>query len=289
MRQTIAAASAIAAVLLLAACGGASGSASGAAGSTASESPTPTASTAASASASPPPGYESLVVGGKVTTANICDAYTDTLTKFTENANAQLKTGNKYLGDPYTAAKFVNAVKWVDVDSEERLAILVDTAATSALNIVTDGQAGQVAELAPYIADSMDACGLTTAYTTAKVKASEVNDLAADLNSEAEDKPWYPKGYDEYYGDESLAWKWTEESCGYSSGYCWTMRVVSRDGCYNGLYGEINIEKNGVVIDYTNDVIGSLGAGKTAKLSFVHFDSGQGTLQGALSELTCNS
>ena len=67
------------------------------------------------------------------------------------------------------------------------------------------------------------------------------------------------------------------------------MRVVSRDGCYNGLYGEINIEKNGVVIDYTNDVIGSLGAGKTAKLSFVHFDSGQGTLQGALSELTCNS
>jgi hypothetical protein len=289
MRRTLITASVIAASVLLAACSGGASSGSSSAENAASQAPTTAESTAASASASAPAGYEALIADGKVTTAKICDTYTDVLTKFIANTNAQLKSGNKYVDDPYTAAKYINNVAWVDSDSKERLDSAVDKAATSALNVVTDGQAGKITDLAPYIADSMEACGLTTQYSTAQGKASEVNELAADLAAEAENKPWYPRGYSEYSGDDSLAWKWTDESCGYSSGYCWTMRVTSKDGCYSGLYGEINIEKNDVVIDYTNDVIGSLGAGDTAKLSFVHFGSGQGTLSAYLSELSCNN
>lgn len=97
---------------------------------------------------------------------------------------------------------------------------------------------------------------------------------------------WYPKGYREY--TDGLAWKWTDESCGYSSGYCWTLRVKTRNGCADGIYAEANIEQKGVVIGYTNDTLGSLRPGATAKLEFTHF-GGSGTLSASLTQLTCHN
>jgi len=289
MRRTLIASSIVTVGLLLTACSGGPASNSGSAGSGAETASSIEASSAASASTPAPVGYEVLIVDGKITTAKICEVYTTFLTKYVSDANALLKSGSKAVNDPYAASNYIEKASWANGDASEKFAAAMSKSAAAALNIVSDGQAGTVGSLDAYLADSIDACGLTTAYTTAKTKAGALATLVADLNAEAENVPWYPKGYDDYSSDESLAWKWTDESCGYSSGYCWTMRVISRDGCYSGLYGEINIEQNDVVIDYTNDVIGSLGAGKTAKLSFVHFDSGQGTLSAVLTELNCRS
>lgn len=224
-------------------------------------------------------------MGDRITTAAICDNYTDILAEFTDSSNARIKSGKKYVDDPYTAARYVGNVSWVDADSEERLSGLVDKAATSALNIVTDGQAGQVTDVSPYVADSMDACGLTKQFTTAKTKATAVNQLAADLYTEADNRPWYPKGYNEWLGGD-IAWKWTDESCGSSSGYCWTIRVVSDSGCYEGVYAEVNISQNDTIIGWSNDSLGSLPSGKTGKMEFTEY-GGSGTKSAQMTELNC--
>lgn len=287
MRRTLITASVIAASVLLAACSGGANSGSSSAENATSQAPTTAASTAASASASAPAGYEALIADGKVTTAKICDTYTDVLTKFIANANAQLKSGNKYVDDPYTAAKYINNVAWVDSDSKERLDSAVDKAATSALNVVTDGQAGNVTDLAPYIADSMEACGLTTQYSTAQGKASEVNELAADLAAEAENKPWYPRGYSEYSGDDSLAWKWIDADADCFSRCQFNhIMVVSRDGCSEGLYAEVNFLRNDTVIDWTNDSVPALRVGGKAQLEFISYEGNADETQ--LAELNCH-
>lgn len=126
-------------------------------------------------------------------------------------------------------------------------------------------------DAAAYITVILMKCGLAPASDAALLAATTP-------------KPWYPKGYTPNGTD--LAVKWTNESCGYSTGYCWSMRVVSKDGCPDGLYGEVNLEKGGVVVGYTNDTLGSLAAGKTGRLEFSHFGD-EGTLMAQLTELKC--
>jgi len=96
-------------------------------------------------------------------------------------------------------------------------------------------------------------------------------------------KEWQPKGYELW--EDGLAWRWANGDCGYGD-YCWGMLVRSQYGCPDGLYAEINIEDNGVVIDYSNDSVGSLPAATAAKLEFRHFGD-SGTLSGVLTELNC--
>jgi hypothetical protein len=67
---------------------------------------------------------------------------------------------------------------------------------------------------------------------------------------------------------------------------CWQMRVTTQDGCPDGLYAEINIESGGTVVDYSNDALGSLGAGETALLEFTD-TSESGGRTGSLGQIDC--
>lgn len=113
-------------------------------------------------------------------------------------------------------------------------------------------------------------------------------DYRAQLEAERirNDVSWVPDGYFSGLSDKSLAWKWIQgagNDC-YSCAY-WTVQVVSRDGCTDGVSGKLNIERNGVVVDSSFDSLSYLGAGQTGRLQFEHYR--EGSHQGSLIELEC--
>lgn len=242
------------------------------------------------AEAAPSPtttSFRDVVIDGKISSAEVCKTLEAPLIEFQKEAARRIGTAQGKAKDSYAAASFRKNYPWVKDPLGTKFEAAMDAAATEALNSLSDGQAGLVDDFDDYLPAAIGACGLEKKYSATEAEVSESESLAQSITTKANNKPWYPKGYDEYGFDGDLAWKWTEDSCGYSYGYCWTIRVKAKDGCYGGLYAEINIEKNGVVLDYANDTLGSLGAGEIAKLEFVHFDRGAGTLTGSLNEINC--
>ena len=110
----------------------------------------------------------------------------------------------------------------------------------------------------------------------------------AELEAERirNDVTWVPEGYYPWKDDKSVAYKWIQNAgndC-YSCRY-WTLQVISKYGCTNGLYGEMNIEKNGVVISYTNDTLNYLSPLQAGRLSFETYI--EGSITGDLTEINC--
>jgi hypothetical protein len=301
MRATPIAASLIGLTILLTACTSSASQEAQRAEATANSSPQASSAPEATSEASSPPetpspsseptptatSYRDVLVDGKVTSAAICNEYDGKIRKYQAAANGRITNAKGRYSDAWEAAAYRRTHPWVKDPLAKKFNQSMQASATRALNSLSDGQAGTVTDLVQYLTDSLEACGLTKAHAKAKSAVTQSVAVGASIRTKANNKPWYPKGYDEYFLDNNVAWKWTDESCGYSSGYCWTMRIKTRNGCYGGLYAEINIKKNGLVLDYSNDTLGSLGAGQTAKMEFVHFDSGAGTLTGSLNEINC--
>jgi hypothetical protein len=110
----------------------------------------------------------------------------------------------------------------------------------------------------------------------------------AELEAERirNDVTWVPDGYYAWTDDKSVAYKWINgagNDC-YDCRY-WTLEVVSKNGCYDGLYGEMNIEKNGIVVSYSNDTLNYLGPYQPGRLSFETYI--EGSITGDLTELNC--
>ena len=100
------------------------------------------------------------------------------------------------------------------------------------------------------------------------------------------DVTWVPDGYYAWTDDKSVAYKWINgagNDC-YDCRY-WTLEVVSKYGCSDGLYGEMNIEKNGIVVSYSNDTLNYLGPYQAGRLSFETYI--EGSITGDLTELNC--
>jgi len=100
------------------------------------------------------------------------------------------------------------------------------------------------------------------------------------------DVTWVPDGYYAWPDDKSIAYKWISNAgndC-YSCRY-WTMEVVSKYGCSDGVYGEMNIEKNGVVVGFTSDTINYLGPFQAGRLSFETYI--EGSITADPTELKC--
>ena len=100
------------------------------------------------------------------------------------------------------------------------------------------------------------------------------------------DVTWVPDGYYAWTDDKSVAYKWINgagNDC-YDCRY-WTLEVISKYGCSDGLYGEMNIEKNGIVVSYSNDTLNYLGPYQAGRLSFETYIEGR--ITGDLTELNC--
>jgi hypothetical protein len=102
------------------------------------------------------------------------------------------------------------------------------------------------------------------------------------------DVTWVPDGYYAWKDDKSVAYKWinnADNDC-YSCRY-WTLEVISKYGCTDGVYGELNIldKSSGTVISYTNDTLNYLGPFQAGRLSFETYI--EGSITGDLTEINC--
>lgn len=94
---------------------------------------------------------------------------------------------------------------------------------------------------------------------------------------------WYPAGYTLYPSNPNIAGKWDRAPrCRYGSS-CVGLYLVTRHGCSDELYAEVNIvSPRGVVVGFTNDSVSALRPGQVAHLTFSTF----GPPAGATPELT---
>lgn len=139
---------------------------------------------------------------------------------------------------------------------------------------------------AEVVSSAVKFCKLKTQYSDGYAElANRYNSLMQDVQSLALQVPWYPEGYSEWSDDPSLAWKWDDGGYCNLGDSCWHAKVISQNGC-SSLYAEINImDSSGNVIDYTNDLAGSLSPYSTAVLEFSTYNDYAST--GQLTKLNC--
>lgn len=103
------------------------------------------------------------------------------------------------------------------------------------------------------------------------------------------DSSWIPSDFSGYPDDDNVAWRWgtrSETNCSYSSGSCWSVMLITRDGCPSGMYAELAIfDGSGVQIDYTNDSTTRVSPNTKVKLTFDTFNEQADTAR--LSEVSC--
>lgn len=112
---------------------------------------------------------------------------------------------------------------------------------------------------------------------------------AATPNPAAPIAAWWPPGFTVWSADSSVAYQWLTQgtfACTYSSGICWGMTIVTRDGCPTSLYAEVSLaDASGTAIGYTNDVAGAVSAGQRAQIIFDTFETTARTAR--ISKISC--
>jgi hypothetical protein len=103
------------------------------------------------------------------------------------------------------------------------------------------------------------------------------------------DDSWIPSDFSGLPDNDNVAWRWgtsSETNCTYSSGSCWSIMIVTRDGCPGGIYAELAIlDKSEVQIDYTNDSTTSVPPNTKVKLTFDTFNEEADTAR--IGEISC--
>jgi hypothetical protein len=101
------------------------------------------------------------------------------------------------------------------------------------------------------------------------------------------DTSWIPSDFNSYAGDDNIAWRWAtkEFDCDYGDA-CWSVLVITRDGCPNGMYAEIAIfDKNDIQIGYTNELTTYVSPKQKVRLGFDTFDDNARTA--SITEINC--
>lgn len=80
---------------------------------------------------------------------------------------------------------------------------------------------------------------------------------------------WSPPGFLEW--SEDVAYRWLKDPEVSCTGPCmyWSLQVIAREECAEGVYAEFNVIRTGVVVDWTSDSVPFLGANQRAQLDFV--------------------
>jgi len=224
--------------------------------------------------------FELFLASDRVAPKATCERYADVFAKYESLIEKRKKAIGNKTEDPRKAAKFISTNGWTNQRVALDLKNDLDVAAQTSLSEIENGQFASQ-PVSRYLLFSLPVCERD--LDALERKARQLDSQTEILRQGAAFAPWYPKGYS-LFGD--TAWKWTNESCGYSSGYCWTMRVISQTGCPNGLYAEVNILQGETIVGFTNDSLGFLPPDKTAKLEFVQF-GGSGTKSASLTKINC--
>jgi hypothetical protein len=198
----------------------------------------------------------------------ICRRYERVLAIAAGPARSYLRDSSHAVKDSYAADAYGGSYQGISIRTLEGR---IYTVALARLKKVTRPKlTRQMTE--KFVEDSLYVCRLSRRVAETEEVLRLASDRETRVRDMAADAPWYPKGWFEW-DDGSVAYKWTNGACDTYGGACWTMRVISHNGCPDGLYAEINIEDaSGTVIDYSNDTLGSLSSGQQAALEFVTYE-----------------
>ena len=121
------------------------------------------------------------------------------------------------------------------------------------------------------VEDTVRYCKLNTKYSDGYADLAErYNNLLADVETLAEQVPWYPEGWREWPEDPTLAWT-SVGGCSTYADACAAIKVATIAGC-SSIYAEINwLGTGGGVVGWTNDTAGTLRAGQSAILNFTGY------------------
>jgi hypothetical protein len=218
----------------------------------------------------------------------LCASYRASIASWAAPADQYAAAAAAAARDPegYAAAEFVSSHGRYEGKTPDQFEQHMNQLAFTRLKAVTRPRITETM-LDHFRDDSLFVCKLGAAYLETRAKLAAAIDRSEEVERNAASVPWYPRGWREI--EDGLALQYIEDhDCGYSSAYCWGYHVISRDGCPNGLYVEINItDSAGTIIDYSNDTIGSLPAGQQGLLEFVSFQDGAGTLSGQVTDSSC--
>ena len=137
---------------------------------------------------------------------------------------------------------------------------------------------------------SMNSSTTTSADASTNTSADQSTNTSADQSTPtpADASPWYPSGYHEW--SDGIAWQWAPNSsfsCTYSTGSCWAVNLIARDGCPTGVYAEVALlDSSDVQIDYTNDSSTNVPPMQKVRLLFDTFNEAASTAR--LSQIDCH-
>lgn len=244
---------------------------------------------APSPSATKAPYIDLLTDPAKLVMPGQCDSLEEVVDRWDTTAKEALASSKKATKDAWAAASYAAENAWVDTSPDTEFEAEIAAIIDPALDSLTGGRGDLVQNQSVYVTDVMRECQIVAKYGAADRKVSDMASRGRVIAADAATKPWYPKGYNEYLLDDTIAWKWLKTSqfdCDYYYATCWGMSIVAKDGCPTGLYAEIDIkDSSGQKVSYSNDLSNYAGPGE--KVKFVFNDFTDGRLTGSLNKINC--
>lgn len=205
---------------------------------------------------------------------------------------------NKYNGgNARKALKFRNSATWIDSTQIIDVSAALVTATAGALDdviskteTIRENDRASFAGLwqDTFISLALESCDLQSKFDSANAAQAGFTTAKGALITLAASVPWYPDGYNQWWQNENVAWKWAKGIGCDLGDSCWHIKVIALTGCPGGVYAELNeMDANGNVIGYSNDLLPSLGAMSTAIMEFSTYNSR--SQSGQLTTINCHN
>ena len=208
-----------------------------------------------------------------------CKELTKVIRSQTKLIASRMSATEKPYEDPYDSADYIAEIDWETTIHTDTLfglkRAVTDPVLTSGSTTIP-----LESQYVGFVGDSIIACGLTQDSGTLDDSAFKLDQRLLNMKSLANNLPWYPKGFVEYFSD--FAFKKSSNrglDCYSCSGIVY--EVVSKKSCPNTLYVEANfMDSSGAVFDWSNDTVKALQAGQIAYVELATYgSSGSGTVK----------
>jgi len=187
---------------------------------------------------------------------------------------AQQPVAPKYPPAPPTYQQPMQPAYYAEPPKRDRTKLVI---AILLVALVTGGVGGGVGYYVKVQNEKAEAAALAAAEAAAY--QAELDAIEAERN----DYSWVPDGYEKFDVNYNMAYKKSSyENCWDT---CFPFRIVSKNYC-SYVYVEGEIEKNGTIVDYTNDSYSGLDVGYYAEMTLESDWSAPWTVN--ITEATCN-
>ena len=233
-------------------------------------------------------GYRQLFKPGQTTikaARPACSKYRRVMNNWSGQARRYMAASAGKDANESVATRYAASADWLDRTFESTFEKAIWDISEQRLRATTTGAAEERHFVFAFNRDALYACGLTGMYARTEEALQRLTRHAIAIKILATARARARARANAFYDwDGNVSYRWVNRPrCDYLS--CWQIRVKSEAGCPGGLYAEINIKRGNIVLDYSNDSLGSLGAGEEALLTF-HVSEGSGRTA-ELTEINC--